>query len=130
MHLVGQEDYDHIRPLSYGSASIFLLCFSVANRDSFENIREKWFLELRKASSNVPFMLVGTQADRRQSAAPGGLVSIDEAERMARQLGAIRYMECSALTREGLRDVFVQAVMTAMQGQPTKKVKKTKCSIF
>lgn len=75
-------------------------------------------------------MLVGTQADRRQSAAPAGLVAVEEAERMARQLGAIRYMECSALTREGLRDVFVQAVMTAMQSQPTKKVKKAKCFII
>ena len=37
----GQEDYDRLRPLSYPQTDVFLVCFSVVNPASFENIREK-----------------------------------------------------------------------------------------
>lgn len=37
----GQEEYDRIRPLSYDSCDIFLLCFSVMNPTSFENVSSK-----------------------------------------------------------------------------------------
>jgi GTPase SAR1 family protein len=39
--LVGQEDYSHIRPLSYQDAHVFLICFAVDNRDSFDNVENK-----------------------------------------------------------------------------------------
>ena len=37
----GQEDYDRLRPLSYPQTDVFLVCFSVVNPASFENIKEK-----------------------------------------------------------------------------------------
>jgi Rho family protein len=37
----GQEEYDQLRPLSYANASVFLLCFSLASKTSFENIVSK-----------------------------------------------------------------------------------------
>ena len=37
----GQEDYSHIRPLSYQDAHVFLICFAVDNRDSFDNVENK-----------------------------------------------------------------------------------------
>ncbi|OON14596.1 Ras family protein [Opisthorchis viverrini] len=37
----GQEDYDRLRPLSYPQTDVFLVCFSVANRSSFENAKDK-----------------------------------------------------------------------------------------
>jgi hypothetical protein len=44
----GQEDYDRLRPLSYPQTDIFLVCFSVTSPASFENVREKWFPEVRR----------------------------------------------------------------------------------
>lgn len=41
----GQEEYDRLRPLSYPNTSIFLICYSVVNLDSFESIKEKVCLE-------------------------------------------------------------------------------------
>lgn len=38
----GQEEYDRLRPLSYANANVFLVCFSVVNPVSFENVSAKW----------------------------------------------------------------------------------------
>ena len=35
----GQADYDRLRPLSYPQTDFFLICFSLADRFTFENAR-------------------------------------------------------------------------------------------
>jgi len=40
----GQEDYDRLRPLSYPDTNVVLMCFSVDQPDSLENISEKALL--------------------------------------------------------------------------------------
>ncbi|XP_067421193.1 rho-related GTP-binding protein RhoQ isoform X2 [Emydura macquarii macquarii] len=57
----GQEDYDRLRPLSYPMTDVFLICFSVVNPASFQNVKEEWVPELKEYAPNVPFLLVGTQ---------------------------------------------------------------------
>ncbi|TID15358.1 cell division control protein 42 [Venturia nashicola] len=110
----GQEDYDRLRPLSYPQTDVFLVCFSVTSPASFENVREKWFPEVHHHCPGVPCLIVGTQVDLRddpqvrdklmkQKMSP---VTKDMGERMAKELGAVRYVECSALTQFKLKDVF------------------------
>lgn len=36
-----QEDYDRLRPLSYPDTNVVLMCFSIDQPDSLENIAEK-----------------------------------------------------------------------------------------
>ena len=110
----GQEDYDRLRPLSYPQTDVFLVCFSVTSPASFENVREKWFPEVHHHCPGVPCLIVGTQVDLRddlqvrdklakQRMTP---VSKADGEKMARELGAVKYVECSALTQYKLKDVF------------------------
>ncbi len=40
--MAGQEDYDRLRPLSYQESDVFLICFSLVNQNSFQNVRNKW----------------------------------------------------------------------------------------
>lgn len=110
----GQEDYDRLRPLSYPQTDVFLVCFSVTSPPSFENVREKWFPEVHHHCPGVPCLIVGTQTDLRddpqvrdklakQKMQP---VRKEDGERMAKDLGAVKYVECSALTQFKLKDVF------------------------
>ena len=40
---------------------------------------------------------------------------------MASEIGAVKYMECSARTQEGLKDVFDEAMLAALQPPEEKK---------
>ena len=61
----GQETYDRLRPISYPDTDVFLVCFSVMLHTSFENVKAKWVPEINHCCPKTPFLLVGTQADRR-----------------------------------------------------------------
>ena len=37
----GQEDYDRVRPLAYPEANVIMMCFSIDNPDSLDNVHEK-----------------------------------------------------------------------------------------
>jgi hypothetical protein len=49
---------------------------------------------------------------------------------MAKEVGAVKYLECSALTQKGLKNVFDEAIRAVLCPAPTKKVKKEKCSLI
>ncbi|KAF7316250.1 Ras family protein [Mycena indigotica] len=112
----GGEDYDRLRPLSYPQTDAFLLCFCVAMPASFANIRDRWVPEITHFCPDVPFILVGTQIDLREDdktlkrlkGKGERVVETAEGMRRAVEVGAARYVECSALTRDGLHTVFEQ----------------------
>jgi len=108
----GQEDYAHIRPLSYDCAHVFLICCSVDNRDSFDNIKEKWVPEIKVHDAKVPIFLVGCKADLRKEGK--AVVTLDEANSLAKEVGAKAYMECSASTKVGVDEIFLEATKTAL----------------
>ena len=63
----GQEDYDRLRPLSYPATDVFVLCFDVSNRSSFQNVTAKWIPEVRHFVPETPILLLGTKTDLRRS---------------------------------------------------------------
>ena len=63
----GQEEYDHLRPLSYPKTNVFVVCFNVASRSSFENVTEKWVPELRYSVPEAPVLLLAMKTDLRGS---------------------------------------------------------------
>ena len=62
----GGEDYDRLRPLVYPQTDVFLICFSLVDPASFENVKTKWHPEVRHHCNNVPIILVGTKLDLRE----------------------------------------------------------------
>ncbi|KAK4815058.1 hypothetical protein QYF61_015342 [Mycteria americana] len=139
----GQEDYDRLRPLSYPDTDVILMCFSIDSPDSLENIPEKWTPEVKHFCPNVPIILVGNKKDLRndehtrrelakmkQAEVSKGLgafklrsepVKPEEGRDMANRIGAFGYMECSAKTKDGVREVFEMATRAALQARRGKK---------
>jgi len=86
-------------------------------------VKEKWFPEVRHHCPGVPCLVVGTQVDlrddpqvieklQRQKQRP---VAAEHGERLARELGAVKYVECSALTQKGLKNVFDEVRQALIQ---------------
>ncbi|MEJ1285804.1 ras homolog family member A [Cricetulus griseus] len=123
----GQEDYDRLRPLSYPDTDVILMCFSIDSPDSLENIPEKWTPEVKHFCPNVPIILVGNKKDlrndehtRRELAKmKQEPVKPEEGRDMANRIGAFGYMECSAKTKDGVREVFEMATRAALQARRT-----------
>lgn len=133
------ETYDRLRPLTYTHTDVFLACFNIASPASLDAVREKWFPEVQYHCPGIPCLVVGTQVDLRddpgvvKSLAKKGLapVSFEEGEELAMELGAARYVECSAVTKEGLRDVFDEAIIAALEPPPEdSKKKRRRCTVL
>ncbi|CAH1365436.1 hypothetical protein MTP99_001699 [Tenebrio molitor] len=131
----GQEDYDRLRPLSYPDTDVILMCFSVDSPDSLENIPEKWTPEVKHFCPNVPIILVGNKKDLRND--PNTInelkkmkqepVKPQDGRSMAEKINAFAYLECSAKSKEGVREVFENATRAALQ---VKKKKKHRCNLL
>ncbi len=94
---------------------LFLICFSVVDPTSYQNVELKWVPELRRHAAGVPFIIVGTKLDLRNDPKTIRILSqrrqqpiaYNEAQRRAGELGALCYVECSALTQDGLKEVML-----------------------
>ena len=141
----GQEDYDRLRPLTYPMTDIFLIAFSVIYLPTYENVREKWVPEIAHHCPGTPFLLIGTQIDLRSDSytvnalAKNRLKPIETASghKLALELqkkgyNCVKYVECSAKTRVGLKDVFDEAILAYLSppGNKEKKKNKKKCSLI
>jgi small GTP-binding protein len=135
----GQEDYDRLRPLSYPQTDVFLLCFSVSMPPSLENISTKWFPEISHHCPLVPVIVVGLKIDVRETPEiekkirekyRRGPITKLEGEEVARVLNG-KYVECSAMTQKGLKDVFIEAIRSSERryGKQKKQLNK-KCVIL
>jgi len=119
----GQEDYEHLRLLSYPGADVFLLCFSIISPASFASVRDKWWPELSRNRPDAKAVLVGTKVDMRYD--PEVLVELQrrgqapvntvEGEALARQIGAVSYVESSDHAHTNLFKVFDDAIRAGLR---------------
>mmetsp|Transcript_7250 Transcript_7250/g.12713 ORF Transcript_7250/g.12713 Transcript_7250/m.12713 type:complete len:201 (-) Transcript_7250:38-640(-) len=129
----GQEGYERLRPLSYPSTDLFLVCFSVVDPVSLNNVETKWIPELNHYTKDSMKMLVGLKTDLRNNIDSLSLlqrdgktpVSFEQASAVADKIGAIGYRECCAKSGEGVKDLFDAALLASLQ-KPKKKSFKSK----
>lgn len=122
-------EYEHIRPLNFAKTDIFLLCFSVGDASSLDNISKRWNRELqcsfsagKEAGKEEPLkLLVGLKTDLRFAEPSMNMLydttnnkhkraTREQALQVAKEIGAVDYIECSARTGDGVEDVFITAL--------------------
>ena len=122
-------DQDRLRPLHYPYTDVILMCFSTKDRESFEEVKEKWTPEVKHFCPNVPILLVGNKTNHKikeelyndDVSKIETKVSTKEGQELAKRIRAIGYIECCAKKREGLKEVFDAAACAALYGRPKKK---------
>ena len=92
--------------MGYRDRDVILVCFSVVDRASFGSIRANadprgpglgWAPELKKYAPGKPFLLVGLKTDLRPiDTAAAEVVTAEEGVALAKEIGASKYLECSA----------------------------------
>jgi len=133
----GQEDYDRLRPLSYPQTDVFLICFSVVSPSSFENVTSKWCPEIKHHCPDAPILLIGTKIDLREDKealqaladSSHSPIKREQGQKLANKIRAVKYLECSALTQRGLKQVFDESVRAVLRPQPVRR-RQRKCSLL
>ncbi|GAA6004440.1 hypothetical protein JCM10207_000728 [Rhodosporidiobolus poonsookiae] len=113
----GQEDFDRLRSLSYADTNVVLLCFSVDQPTSLENVEARWIDEIMEHCPGVKVCLVALKCDLREDwnvreklARHGQqIVEYEQGLTMAKRIRANRYLECSAMHDRGVRECFDEA---------------------
>ncbi|KAJ5068650.1 hypothetical protein M0811_02593 [Anaeramoeba ignava] len=126
----GQEDYDRLRPLSYPQTDVFLICYSIEMPTSLENIKTKWIQEIQIHCPHVPFFIVGNKLDLRGNQDTENrlkdrglqMLTTEQGERLAHEVGAAGFIECSSLTQQNLKALMDEAIRVALN--PNNKKKK------
>ena len=95
--------------------------FAVTDPASFQNARKKWYPELQECVPKAVKIFVGNKIDLREEYAskikdPKEAPITKEIGRtvVEEELGC-KYMECSALTQDGLREIFLEAVRSVLK---------------
>ncbi|XP_067841677.1 ras homolog family member Gb [Heptranchias perlo] len=120
-----------IRQFYYPQTDVFVVCFSISDPGSFQDVWNDWHPEVKGHRPNVPVLLVGTKKDLRHDPATvlsllereSAPVSYQQGASLARRIKAAKYLECSALRREGVGEVFEEAVRAVLRRNHGKRVR-------
>ncbi|KAJ7065189.1 GTP-binding protein Rho3 [Mycena amicta] len=132
----GQEEFDRLRSLSYAETHVVMICFSIDNPISLENVESKWLDEILEYCPGVKLVLVALKCDlrddlsvkerlHRHGAHP---VQYEEGLTVARRIRASRYLECSSKHNRGVTEVFYEAARVSLSTRP--KVSGDGCTIM
>jgi len=138
--------------VSYVNADVVIICYSISRPESLENVLERWLPEVRHFCPNCPVILAGNKVDLRPSDVTSSVgnpvpvgddvgaksrdfrpeyVSSGRGESVAEQVGALRFVECSAKNRHGVRDVFLAAATSVVKVRPhRRRHKQDNCTVL
>lgn len=87
------------------------------------NVKSKWYKEVSHYSQKTPIILVGTKLDLRDNNAldendkrqiRSTPVTYQQGLALAQEIGAVKYIECSARTQVNLKKLFEEAIRVTM----------------
>ena len=115
----GNEEYDRLRPLSYCNNDVVIVVFSVGKPASYLNFTAKWIPEVKHHMPNIPIIFVGNQIDLRTD--PNYLkrlakrnkepITTGMGEKLAGEINAAAYVECSCLDQRSVENLFEKSIM-------------------
>jgi small GTP-binding protein len=117
---------------SYEGADVFLICFSLVEPKSLENVQSMWMTEIKEYCTNTPYFLVGTKSDLRDEFDQRAdkykrkgweKVPKSKGEDMKEAIKAEAYFESSSKNQSNLNEVFETAIKLVLNRTPTEPAK-------
>lgn len=105
----GQEKFRSITNSYYRGASCVIICFSVKNKVSFDNVHSYYTAATQIGPENAVKVLVGTFEDARDRQ-----VTVADGLELAKALG-MEYIEVSSKTGSGVDKLFEEILPTVME---------------
>ncbi|PIK37718.1 hypothetical protein BSL78_25453 [Apostichopus japonicus] len=86
---------------------------------------------------NVPIVLVGTKVDLRDhlntkitlQQNKESPITFVQGLKLSKEIGAVKYAECSALTQQGMKTVFDEAIRAVIAPRPKPK-RRRRCFVL
>lgn len=98
----GQEKYRSLTKFFYKDAAIAVLVYDITRRDSFEEVKNYWYEQLKTCGEkNIVIGLAGNKCDMFDKEA----VTEEEARNFANEIGA-QFQLTSAFKNMGIEDLF------------------------
>ncbi|XP_057310620.1 ras-related C3 botulinum toxin substrate 1-like, partial [Hydractinia symbiolongicarpus] len=114
--------------------------FSLSDQTSYEHVRTKWHPELKRYRPTAAIVLVGTKLDTRDDKEYAEkhekegrkIITTEEGIELAKKIGAVKYLECSALTQQGVNEVFEEVARAGLHVLKTTHTptQRKKCTLL
>ncbi len=104
--MAGQDHFRFLRSSFYRGSCAAILVYDVTSPESLEHL-VKWREEILQVVPDEPFILIGNKIDLERTQDP------EIARRFSKMIKA-PYLETSALTGEGVSDLFQRVAVLAM----------------
>ncbi|CAI2350315.1 unnamed protein product [Caenorhabditis sp. 36 PRJEB53466] len=110
----GTEQFSGMRETYYRTAQGFVLVFSLAEKSTFENLKQIFLEILKIRNEDVPMVLVGNKSDLVETRQ----VEEAEAQSFAKKL-RIPYFESSARLNQNVSEVFEECAVLIQKSAKT-----------
>ncbi|KAK3093109.1 hypothetical protein FSP39_011162 [Pinctada imbricata] len=109
--LAGEREEGVFSNDQFRNTDVFIVCYSVNDRESFDGIRSFWIPELCKQRNKPKIVLVGLQSDGRlKENAMENHVSYMEGLLLQHEIKAIDFVESSAFLGSNINCIFESVV--------------------
>ncbi|VDI74403.1 cell division control protein 42 homolog [Mytilus galloprovincialis] len=115
----GEHENNELRCSHYKDTDVFVVCYSVTDRESFDSVRTFWLPEIRKVAGKKPVILVATQTDSRGQTGEETISKFEGLE-LADEIGADHFTECSSVSRRGIPKVFEYSIQSVLKHKKSK----------
>ncbi|TFB04211.1 Ras-like GTP-binding protein Rho1 [Trichoderma ghanense] len=114
------EFYDTSSPENWRllDPDVIIICYDISQRLSLINMKRYWINEVKQSFPRIdslPVVVMGLKRDLRSENDPNGIIYPQDAYRMAQEMRADRYVECSAVTGELVGPAFEDICKTAVK---------------
>lgn len=128
----GDEKEEEARSMAYQNADVILITFSLNKLKDVTHIKKKWFNEVQNYSPNASILLIGTNLDKREDLSydhnvvnkstidyqrrkEENMVSYSKGLTIAKEIGAISYIESSAKNDVGCKEIKDQILRSYLK---------------